>query len=55
MSCTASSKVANEGGTEAIKLLLAAGADKSVKARDGHNAYEHAAYFKHPEAAELLK
>jgi ankyrin repeat protein len=46
---------AAQGGTEAIKLLLAAGADKSIKARDGHNAYEHAAYFKHPEAAGLLK
>ena len=46
---------AAQGGTEAIKLLLAAGADKSIKARDGHNAYEHAAYFKHPEAAALLK
>jgi hypothetical protein len=46
---------ANRGRTEAIKALLAAGADKSIKDGSGHTALEHAEYFRHPEAAALLK
>lgn len=46
---------AERGRTEAIKALLAAGADKSIKDRGGHNALEYAQYRRHPEAAALLK
>jgi ankyrin repeat protein len=52
---TALIMAANQGRTEAIKALLAAGADKSIRDRAGYNAYQHAQHFRHPEAASLLK
>ena len=52
---TALIMAANQGRTEAIKALLAAGADKSIRDRAGYNAYQHAEHFRHPEAAALLK
>ncbi|MGZ5618637.1 MAG: ankyrin repeat domain-containing protein [Usitatibacter sp.] len=52
---TALIMAANQGRTEAIKALLAAGADKSIRDRAGYNALQHAEHFGHPEAAALLK
>ena len=52
---TALIMAANQGRIEAIKALLAAGADKSIRDRAGYNAYQHAEHFRHPEAAALLK
>ena len=51
---TALMMAAAEGESRVVQALLAAGADKSLKDRDGHTAHDYAAYRKHPETAQLL-
>lgn len=46
---------AERGRTDAIMVLLAAGADKSIRDRKGYTAYQHAEHFRHSQAAALLK
>jgi ankyrin repeat protein len=46
---------AEEGSTEAVKVLLEYGADKSIKDAAGKTAYDYAIENGHTELAELLK
>jgi hypothetical protein len=46
---------AANGDIATVKVLLAAGADRSIRSSTGHNAFQHAERFRHPETAALLK
>lgn len=46
---------AANGDIATVKVLLAAGADRSIRTSAGYNAFQHAERFRHPETAALLK
>jgi tankyrase len=46
---------ANNGQTKICEMLLALGADPSLKDKDGKTALDYARQFRHPECAALLQ
>ena len=45
----------DEGDTETLKALIAAGADRSIRNDEGRTALEQARRYKHADLADALK